>query len=86
MISRIDPTLSLKKLQTTLEGQFFDRKSARLAPKEFAHQLSAFANASGGMVALGIENEGRLQVLPKNRRIYFGKPPMIFCKLFPVLS
>lgn len=29
-ISNIDPTLSIEKLQTMTESQFFDRKSARL--------------------------------------------------------
>ena len=43
-ISKIDPTLSIEKLQTMTESQFFDRKSARLAPKDFSHQLSGFAN------------------------------------------
>ena len=57
-ISKIDPTLSIEKLQTMTESQFFDRKSARLAPKDFSHQLSGFANASGGMVVLGIEDNG----------------------------
>lgn len=59
-ISRIDPTLTIEKLITISESQFFDRKSARLAPKDLAHQLSAFSNASGGLVVLGIENDGTI--------------------------
>ena len=59
-ISKIDPTLSIEKLKTMPEGQFFDRKSERLAPKDFSHQLSAFANASGGMVVIGIEDDGKV--------------------------
>ena len=59
-ISKIDPTLSIEKLTTMAESQFFDRKSARLSPKDFSHQLSAFANASGGMVVLGIEDGGQV--------------------------
>ena len=57
-LSKIDPTLSIEKLKTMTEGQFFDRKSERLASRDFAHQLSAFANASGGLVAIGIEDDG----------------------------
>lgn len=56
--SKIDPSLSAEKLRSMPEGQFFDRKSARLAAKDFAHQLSAFANASGGLIAMGIEDDG----------------------------
>ena len=59
-ISNIDPTLSIEKLQTMTESQFFDRKSARLTPKDFSHQLSAFANASGGLVVIGIEDDGKI--------------------------
>ena len=46
-ISKIDPTLSIEKLKTMTEGQFFDRKSGRLAAKDFAHQLSAFSSENG---------------------------------------
>ena len=51
---------TLQKWRTETEGQFFDRKSARLAPKELASHISAFANASGGTVVLGIENSGEV--------------------------
>lgn len=46
----------LEKWRTQTENQIFDRKSARLAPKDLATHISAFANASGGMIVLGIEN------------------------------
>lgn len=59
-ISQIDPTLTLEKLRKMPEGQFFDRKSARLNAKDFAHHLSAFANASGGLIVLGIEDDGTI--------------------------
>ena len=59
-ISKIDPTLSIDKLKSMKENQFFDRKSGRLAPRDFAPQLSAFANASGGLVVVGIEDDGRV--------------------------
>ena len=44
------PDTVLQKWRTETEGQFFDRKSARLAPKELASHISAFANASGGTI------------------------------------
>lgn len=59
-ISKIDPTLSIDKLKTMTESQFFDRKSGRLAARDLATQLSAFANASGGLVVVGIEDDGRV--------------------------
>lgn len=59
-ISKIDPALSIERLRFDKENQYFDRKSERLAAKDFAHQLSAFANASGGLVVIGIEDDGRI--------------------------
>ncbi len=48
----------IKTLTTTLEGQTFDRKSARIDPKGLAVVLVAMANADGGSVAIGIEDNG----------------------------
>lgn len=57
--------LSLWK--TSVENQFFDRKSGRLAPKDLAIHLCAFANASGGTIVLGIEDDGKVTgVTPDN--------------------
>lgn len=42
------------------EGQYFDRKSAKLAPKEIAKHIAAFANANGGILAIGIEDNGQI--------------------------
>lgn len=36
------------------ESQWFDRKSARVKPRELADAMVAFANAEGGLIALGI--------------------------------
>lgn len=59
-ISRVDPTLSIEKLKALSESQFFDRKSGRLTPKDLAPQLSAFANASGGLIVIGLEDDGKI--------------------------
>ena len=42
------------------ESQYFDRKSARLDAKEVARHISAFANAAGGKLVIGIEDDGRV--------------------------
>jgi predicted HTH transcriptional regulator len=39
------------------EGQFFDWKSARIDPRDLAPHLVAFANADGGTLAVGVEDD-----------------------------
>ena len=48
------------------ENQYFDRKSARLNAKETAKHISAFANASGGKLVIGIEDDGEVTGFRRN--------------------
>ena len=45
---------------TFKENQYFDRKSARKDDKEIAKHISAFANAAGGKLVIGIEDDGEV--------------------------
>ena len=40
------------------ENQYFDRKSARIKPSDIVRHLVAFANANGGILVIGIEDDG----------------------------
>ena len=40
------------------EDQWLERKSVRVAPKDFAHPLVALANAEGGVVVVGLHGGG----------------------------
>lgn len=51
--------LTVNDVMKAKEGQFFDRKSADIKPKKLAETLIAFANADGGLAAIGIK-DGRL--------------------------
>lgn len=51
-----NPTL----FTTEKESQYFDRKSARIAPKDIIRHICAFANASGGKLVIGIEDHGSI--------------------------
>ena len=42
------------------ESQWFDRKSARIAPRQLAEALVAFANAEGGTLVIGL-HKGRVE-------------------------
>lgn len=45
-------------LGKTREGHFHDRKSVRIAPRKLTRTISAFANADGGELVVGIEDDG----------------------------
>ena len=49
---------SIDELITRKEDQTFDRKSARKDPKGLSNHFVAFANADGGTLVIGIEDDG----------------------------
>lgn len=51
-------TLEIERLRFSAESQTLDRKNARIDPKALAIHIVAFANADGGDVAIGIEDNG----------------------------
>ena len=52
--------LTLEYLSNEKEGQYLDRKSARIKPSDIARHIVAFANANGGVLAIGIEDTGEI--------------------------
>lgn len=42
---------AIEEIRTMREGQYFDRKSARIKPKDILQHIIAFANADGGTLA-----------------------------------
>lgn len=57
--SRINPLLTLEYMQTEHENKYFDRKSARIELAKLAQIISAFANADGGTIVIGISDKKR---------------------------
>ena len=51
---------------TLKENQYFDRKSARKDDREIAKHISAFANAAGGKLVVGIEDNGEVTGFRRN--------------------
>lgn len=51
-------TNNIDTLSSTRENHYFDRKSARIKPEDLARHIVALANASGGKVVVGIEDDG----------------------------
>lgn len=57
--SRINPILTLSYITKEDENKYFDRKSAKIKPSDIADLISAFANAEGGTVVIGISDKTR---------------------------
>ena len=73
-------------LLTEPEGQWFDRKSARISARELAKTLVAMANAEGGLIAIGFRAgkcEGVSRLIKKQNEwrqagLDFTEPPVRF--------
>lgn len=53
-------TMTIEQMCVTKENQLFDRKSAKIESTAIATPIIAFANADGGLLAVGIENNGEI--------------------------
>ena len=57
--SKINPLLTVEYMQTESENKYFDRKSGQIKASELAPHISAFANADGGTLVIGISDKKR---------------------------
>ncbi len=60
MAWRFSMKYSVEELKTKKEDQTYDRKSARKDPKGLSNHITAFANADGGTLVIGIEDNGEI--------------------------
>ena len=73
---------------TAKENQYFDRKSARIKPNDVARHIVAFANAAGGKLVIGIEDDGEITGFRRSgsRDIEdFRHAPLACCEPVPVV-
>ena len=57
--SKFQPLLTLDYIVEQPENKLFDRKSSRIKPGDLAPIISAFANAEGGTIVIGVEDKTR---------------------------
>ncbi len=73
--------MTIEDMCFTTEKQEFDRKSARITAATIATPMIAFANADGGLLAIGIEDNGKItgidDYLPNINEIL--RAPFDFC-------
>ena len=71
------------------EGHYFDRKSARIKVADAAKHVVAFANASGGKLVIGIEDNGAItgfKCSGANEIEDFKQMPLVHCDPVPVVG
>ena len=51
--------MTIQEIQTRKEDQTFDCKSIQIEPKALAITIVAFANADGGVIAIGVSDKTR---------------------------
>ena len=85
--SLVNPIMTMEYLTTAKEGKHFDRKSAQKKPSDLACLVSAFANAEGGTIAIGIEDKNCIiegfNGLSKDRINTFISMPKDCCRPMP---
>ena len=59
IVSKINPLLTLEYMQKENENKYFDRKSSQIRVADLAPHISAFANADGGTLVIGISDKKR---------------------------
>ena len=87
MQSRLNPLLTLEYMRTAHENKYFDRKSAKIKPADLAPLISAFANADGGTIVIGISDKEHIlegiKSVGEDRVNEFINAPKDCCKPMP---
>lgn len=85
--SVINPLLTLDYMVTEDENKYFDRKSAKIKVSDLADLISAFANAEGGTIVIGISDKTRevegLSAFDAEKINNFISAPKDCCKPMP---
>ena len=62
-LSKINTKITDEYLKSSVESLYFDRKRGKIKPLDLANTIAAFANANGGVVAVGITDDGKYEGL-----------------------
>lgn len=60
-ISKINTSLTIDYLTKTPENLYLDRKRAKISLQDLANEVASFANANGGVIAIGITDNGVIE-------------------------
>lgn len=86
--SKINPMLTLEYMTTEAENKYFDRKSAKIKPSDIADLISAFSNADGGTIVIGVSDKTKriegINQFGEEKINGFINAPKDFCKPLPI--
>ena len=60
-MSKINTSLTIEYLTKTPENLYLDRKRAKVSLQDLANEVASFANANGGVIAVGITDDGIIE-------------------------
>ena len=84
--SKINSLLTLEYITTESENIYFDRKSGQIKPSTLAPLISAFANADGGTIVIGVSDDMILEGInsfDNNKINGFINAPKDYCRPMP---
>ena len=86
--SLINPMFTVDYMITEPENKYFDRKSAKIKPADLADLISAFANAEGGTIVIGISDKRKtiegINNIGEEKINNFVNAPKDCCKPMPM--
>jgi transcriptional regulator len=60
-LSKINSRINLEYLTKEKENLYFDRKRGKISLQDLANEVASFANSNGGLIAVGITDEGKIE-------------------------
>lgn len=86
--SKISIGLTEEYMRFSKESQRFDRKSAKIDAKDIANHIAGFANSDGGVLVIGISDNGELEGFDKypNQENEFLKCTTTYLKTTPEIK
>ena len=60
-LSKYVSSITLRYLKETKENLYFDRKRAKVSNQDLANEVASFANANGGVIAVGVTDSGDIE-------------------------
>ena len=58
---KINSNITIDYIKNEKENLYYDRKSSKISCQHLANEIASFANANGGVIAVGVSDEGKIE-------------------------